>query len=86
MGWSNPAWYVVQRPFTKPTVAGPYPSSSFALEAVDRIHGTKLRRIKLHEGAEIWVGGIIVCSRRRARDCKYPYKDWTGEYANERTR
>ena len=66
------ACYVVQRPFTKPTVSQPYPSKSFALEAADRIHGKQLRRVNVCDhGSEVWIGGVIVCSHRRAKAYKF---------------
>ena len=74
---ANPSWYVIQHPFTRPIVSNPHPSSSFALDAADRIHGERLRRIKLAEN-EVWVGGIIVCSRKRAMQYKFKIKDWKG--------
>lgn len=74
---AKPSWYVVQHPFTRPEVSNPYPSSSFALDAVDRIHGSTLRRVKLTDN-EIWVGGVIVCSRRKAQQYNFKIKDWLG--------
>jgi len=76
---ANPSWYVIQHPFTRPIVSNPHPSSSFALDAVDKIHGERLRRVRVADN-EVWVGGIIVCSRKRAMQYKFKIKDWEGRY------
>lgn len=74
---AKPSWYVIQHPFTRPVVSSPYPSRSFAIDAVDRIHGTRLRRVRLADN-EVWIGGVIVCSRRKAQHYKFEIKDWLG--------
>ena len=74
---SNPSWYVIEHQFTRPNVSNPYPSNSFALDAADKIHGQRLRRVKVADN-EVWVGGIIVCSRKKAMAYKFKIKDWKG--------
>jgi hypothetical protein len=76
---ANPSWYVIEHPFTRPSVSNPYPSSSFALDAADKIHGERLRRVKVADN-EVWIGGIIVCSRKKAMAYKFKIKDWQGKY------
>jgi len=79
----NPrGWYTVEHPFSRPVVHGPFPSKSFAIEKADKIHGTSLRRVGLSDGAEVWIGGVIVCSKRKANHYKFKIKNWKGEYAN----
>ena len=74
---AKPTWYTIEHPFTRPVVSNPYPSSSFALDAADKIHGQRLRRVRVADN-EVWVGGVIVCSRRKAQQYKFKIKDWLG--------